>query len=389
MAQPQDYGYGEDEDMLRGEVRKFLRNKCDERTVMKLVAHNPDLGREPECLWDRELWGEMVNLGLTTMAIPEAQGGLGMSAVAVATVIEEAGRAALPSPLIACVNAAYVLRACNGETANAALTDMAAGKTASLAVTNKKGSWSSADTDVSATESAGATKLNGTAWFVQDARKVDFYIVKAASSAGIALYRVPVDAPGLTITPDSIVDLTRDQAHITFSDVGVDAENILADAGQGETVMAAAEPAILTMIAADMCGAAEWQMQTTAEHARTREQFDRPIGFFQAVKHPIVDMMINIDAARSLVYNAACAIDHEPEEAAEAAHMAKAEASDMAQFCSRQSVQLHGGMGFTWECPVQLYFKRQMHNQMLHGDGSYHRAKLANILIGPISPKAA
>ena len=150
-------------------------------------------------------------------------------------------------------------------------------------------------------------------------------------------------------------------------------------------MLEAAKPAVLTMVAADMCGAAEWQLQTTADYAKNRVQFDRPIGFFQAVKHPIVNMMIMIDCARSHVYNAACALDHEPEQAAVYAHMAKAAASDMAAFCSGRSVQYHGGMGFTWECFVHLYFKRQIHNQVLYGDGQYHRAKLADVFIGPVN----
>ena len=385
MGQPEDYGYGADEEMLRDEVRTFLKDNSDELKLMNLVARNPDPHREPECLWDEKLWGEMVSLGWTTMAIPEAQGGIGMSAVAVATVVEEIGRAALPSPLIASINATYVLRACGSGNADAALTDMAGGKTASLAVTNKKGSWASADTDIVAIGSGNAITLTGTTWFVQDARKVDFFVVKAASDAGVGLYRVPVDAPGITIVPDSIVDLTRDQAHVTFDGVVVKSKDILAQPGKGDVALDEAEPAVLTMVAADMCGAGEWQLQTTAEHARNRVQFDRPIGFFQAVKHPIVNMMILIDSARSLVYNAACAVDHEPEDAVEYAHMAKAEANDMAQFCSGRSVQFHGGMGFTWEFPVHLFFKRQMHNQVLYGDATHHRARLADLMMGPIS----
>ncbi len=170
-----------------------------------------------------------------------------------------------------------------------------------------------------------------------------------------------------------------------FKSVEIDTESVAAEAGKGDAAVEAALPAIHTMAAADMCGAGEWQLQTTTEYARTRVQYDRVIGFFQAVKHPIVDMMIMIDHARSLVYNAACAIDHEPENSAMFGHMAKAAASDMAEYASGRSVQYHGGMGFTWECFIHIHFKRQMHNQVLYGDGGYHRAKLADILMGPIA----
>jgi len=191
---------------------------------------------------------------------------------------------------------------------------------------------------------------------------------------------VPADAKGLTITPDRIVDLTRDQATLRFDGVAVDAAAVVAAPGRGIAALEAATPAILTIVAADLCGAAEWQLQTTNEYAKTRVQFDHPIGFFQAVKHPIVNMMIAVDRARSLTYAAACAVDHEPHDALRLARMAKAAASDAAAFCADRSVQLHGGIGFTWECDVHLYFKRQKHTEQLFGSGAYQRAKLATFL---------
>lgn len=383
--QPKDFGYGVEEQILRTEVRKFFKDNCDTLTLMDLVAKNPDPHREPECLWDQKAWKKMTKLGWTTLAVPEADGGIGMSAVAVATLIEEVGRAAFPSPLVPTVLATYALIACDTENARTVLGEIANDKTASLAVTDRRGSWCSSDTDVTASVDGDTVTLNGTAWFVQDAKKVDFFVVKAASDAGVGLYVVPADAPGVTIIADAIVDLTRDQAHVAFKEVQVDAAAAVAPPGSGDRALDAAGPAILTMVSADMCGAAEWQLQTTVEYAKQRVQFGRPIGFFQAVKHPIVNMMIMIDSARSLLYNAACAIDHEPEQAALYAHMAKAAASEMAAFCSGRSVQYHGGMGFTWECSVHLYFKRQLHNQVLFGDAAYHRAKLADMLMGPVA----
>ena len=143
-------------------------------------------------------------------------------------------------------------------------------------------------------------------------------------------------------------------------------------------------PALLVAVAADLCGTSEWQLQTTVEYARNRKQFDHPLGFFQAVKHPLVNAMIAIDRARSLLYHAACCIDQEREDAPTAARMAKSAASDAGAFISDRSVQLHGGIGFTWECDVHLFFKRSMHNQALYGDAAHQRHKLADLLIGPV-----
>jgi alkylation response protein AidB-like acyl-CoA dehydrogenase len=280
----------------------------------------------------------MVELGWTSLAVPESAGGAGMKMVAVAALAEEAGRAALPSPLIATLLATCVLREAPLDNARRWLERIVEGKAATLAITNTAGSWEVDDTDIHAKNNGDSVVLDGTAAFVQDARKASFFVVSAVGDAGVGLYALPADTPGVTIKPDHIVDLTRDQARVELT--------------------------------------GEWQLQTTTEYARVRRQFDHELGYFQAVKHPLVNMMLDVDRARSLVYAAACAIDTEPQRAEYYARMAKSAASDMAAFCSGRSVQLHGGIGFTWECDVHLYFKRQKHNQMLFGDGIYQRTKL-------------
>ena len=372
MAQPDNFVFGEEAALLKESARKFFAEKFPTARLHQLVAgdHNPN--RMSECLWERELWQEMVDLGWTMLAVPESAGGVGMPAVAVAGLAEELGRAAFPCPLLGTINATYVLHAC-GSGGTAALAEIAQGLSATLAVTNREGSWFATNPDMVYTDG----RLSGTAWFVQDARKVDRLLVSAQSPAGLSLYWVAADAPGIVIAPDAIVDLTRDQAHISFDNVA--AQEVTAS---GLAALCHAMPAIWTVLAADMVGAAEWQLQTTVEYVSTRQQFDHPLGFFQAVKHPLVDVMVQIDQSKSLVYNAACAIDSEPERALQYAHMAKASASDTAAFASGRSVQCHGGIGFTWECFVHIYFKRQKHSQMLWGDAAWHRARLADILMG-------
>lgn len=375
MSQPDNFGFGEEAALLKASARKFLADNFPTDKLHRMVAADPNPERMTECAWDRDLWQQMVELGWTSLAVPESAGGLGMPVVAVAGLVEEVGRAAFPCPLLATLNATYVLAAC-GSAADAALAEIAEGRTATLAATNRQGSWCASDTDVQATEA----KLNGTAWFVQDARKVDRLLVSAQTGSGQALYWVAADAPGVTIEPDAIVDLTRDQAHIRFDNV--QAQQV---AGEDVPALAQAMPAIWTLLAADIVGAAEWQLQTTVTYVNTRQQFERPLGFFQAVKHPLVDVMVRIDESKSLMYNAACAVDTEPQRAAEFAHMAKASASDTAAFASGRSVQYHGGIGFTWECFVHLYFKRQKHSQLLWGDAAWHRAQLADILLGAVA----
>jgi alkylation response protein AidB-like acyl-CoA dehydrogenase len=372
MAQPDNFGFTEEAALLKESARKFFADNFPTDRLHAMVADNPDPERMPEAHWDQDLWRQMVELGWTCLAVPEAAGGLGMPVVAVAGLVEEVGRAAFPCPLLSTLNATYVLAGC-GTGGESALAEIAEGCSATLAVTDRAGAWEPAATDVTCEDG----KLSGTASFVQDARKAERLLVSARSGDGVGLYWIATDAAGVTVHPDAIVDLTRDQAHVEFS--GAAAVEVSRD---GAAALAQAMPVIWTLLAADIAGAAEWQLQTTVEYVSTRQQFDHPLGFFQAVKHPLVDVMVQIDQTRSLVYYAACACDTEPDKAERCAHMAKASASETAAFASGRSVQCHGGIGFTWECYVHLYFKRQTHSQLLWGDAAWHRARLAGLLIG-------
>lgn len=372
MAQPDDFGFNEEAALLKDSARKFFSEHFTADVLHRMVAGDPTPERAAAVHWDQALWRKMVDLGWTLLAVPEAQGGVGMPLVGVAGLVEELGRAAFPCPLLSTLGASYVLAAC-GAAGETALEEIAAGETAALVMSDASGSWLPGDTPIG----CGGGKLNGTAHFVQDAGKVSRLLVCAQSDAGLSLHWLAADAAGVAIESDAIVDLTRDQAHIRFTDV--EAAEVSANA---LAALNAAMPAIWTLHAADMVGAGEWQLQTTVEYVNARQQFDRPLGFFQAVKHPLVDTMVLIDQAKSLVYNAACAVDSEPEKALQYAHMAQASASDMAAYASSRSVQCHGGIGFTWECYIHLFFKRQKHSQMLWGDAAWHRARLADILIG-------
>jgi alkylation response protein AidB-like acyl-CoA dehydrogenase len=373
--QPKNYGFGEDETMLQDSARKFFSDNCSPDKIHGLVAQDPTIHRPIECIWDRSLWQQIVDLGWAAVCIPESAGGIGMPLVAAVAIAEEAGKAAFPSPLISTYCATFVLKACGTGAANSALSDIATGTATTLAITNQNGSWEAADTDVTVTDG----KLSGTAWYVQDAKKADRFLVSAKGSNGVGLYLVEAGAADIDIIADGIIDLTRDQAHIEFN--GTRCVEVATE-GSGDKAIDSAMPSMLTIVSADMVGAGEWLLQTTTEYAKTRVQFDRPLGFFQAVKHPLVNVMIDIDRAKSLVYNAACTIDCGEDAAELNARMAKSQASDMAVFSSSRAVQFHGGIGFTWECYVHIFFKRQMHNQVLYGGGKYQRTKLANMVIG-------
>ena len=375
MATPKDFGFTEDISMLKDTFAKFL---SEQKTIENLRpslkgTEDPYHGDQRSAFYDTQSWQQTVELGIHAVSIPEDQGGIGMGLVAATAIAEEIGRYALATPLTNTLLATFLLRAIDSPEGNALLEAMAGGTRVGIALYGEDASLEGDSTDVRVEDG----KLQGQSWYVTDAQKSEILIVAAESAEGVDLYRVDCQSANVRVLDDRIVDLTRDQARIQFD--GAEAQ-ALTTGGGGVLSFQKALPALLTLTAADIAGAAEWQLQTTAEYAKVRSQFDRPIGFFQAVKHPIVDMMITADETRSLVYQAAAAFDFEPEDAARCAHLAKSSASDTAEFCANRSTQLHGGIGFTWEADVQIYHKRQMHSQFLFGDGIWQRAKLAELL---------
>jgi len=383
-AVPQDFGFGDEEALMRDTARRMLSERLPLETLRKLIAASPEqtYDKGERAPWDSQLWDEMVALGWTGLAAGEAEGGLAASLVGIVAMVEEAGRHALPSPLIPTLMASLVLRAAGGEVASQLLSRIARGAAASLAITNERGSWEPEHAPLIAREVDQSLVLNGEARFVQDGFKADILIGSARLGDKLVLWAIETDAVGLSLEADRIHDLTRDQASANFHGVHLGPGSIVSR--DAAPVLRAAWPSLLTLVSADLCGASERLLQTTVEYAKARVQFDRPIGFFQAVKHPLVDAMVDIDRARSLLYHAAAEIDAGSDQAEIASRMAKSAASDAAAYISDRAIQLHGGIGFTWEYGLHIFFKRNLHNQALFGDGVHHRKKLAERLIGPI-----
>ena len=205
MAQPTNFGFGEEQVMLRDSARKFFQDSLPVDKLHALVAADPDPHRALAAQWNPELWQQMVDLGWTMLAVPERVGGMDLGAVAVAALCEESGRAAFPSPLLATANVSYILAAASSPAADAALETIAGGAAATYAGIDGRGSWEYADTDVEVRDG----KLSGTAYYVQDAQKVSQFLVKARNGAAVELYWVAADAVGITLAIAAIVDLTR------------------------------------------------------------------------------------------------------------------------------------------------------------------------------------
>ncbi len=296
-----------------------------------------------------------------------------MGLVSAVALIEEIGAGALPSPLNVTIETSFLLREMESAEADSVMARIVAGEPATWGYLNASGDR---DVDTSTVTEAGGS-LSGSVHFVQDPQKCRAAVLAARREGQTAWFVVDIDAPGVTAKRDRIVDLTRDQGTLVLDNV---AARQLTPYRVDDETFARARPALLTLAAADIAGAAEWMLQTTAEYAKTRVQFDRPIGFFQAVKHPLVDVMVSVDETRSLVYAAAAVFDHDRANALPAALLAKASASDTAEFVANRGTQLHGGIGFTWESDVQIYHKRLIHSQHLLGDGMACRAELGEWL---------
>ena len=375
MAVPRDYAYEEEQEMLKSAVKRFVSDIEPLSSLRSSLAgtEDPHLGETRLGYFDVDAWAKMTSLGWQALALPEPAGGADMGLVSAVAVVEEIGFGAMPSPLSVTLESSFLLREMNSEAALMVSRRILDGEAVTWGFMTSEGSL-----DVSANgvqENEGV--LNGAVHFVQDLQKCKALLLPATNSGKTAWFVVDLDSPGTSIKRDRIVDLTRDQGTVLLENVHA---TQLSDYLPDNQVYQRARPALLTLISADIAGSAEWMLQTTVEYAKTRIQFDRPIGFFQAVKHPLVDVMIHIDGTRSLVYAAAATFDHERERALPAALLAKASASETAEFSANRGTQLHGGIGFTWESDIQIYHKRLIHSQHLLGDGMHHRRELAALL---------
>jgi alkylation response protein AidB-like acyl-CoA dehydrogenase len=255
--EPRDFGFDEEIGMLKDAAARFFAEK---QPLVQLRPHlegteDPYRGGERVGWYDVRSWQEMIELGWHLLAVPEHVGGLGMGLVAAVAIQEEIGRAACPTPLTSTLLATFMLRQADARTA---LARVGEGASMALAIFGEDGTPDLNGTDVRVT----GDRLNGVSWYVQDPQKADEFVVAARREEGIGLYCVQSSA--VEIERDRIVDLTRDQGRIVLNNVEAE---LIAEPGNGESVLAASLPAILTLFAADMAGAAEWQLQATAEYA--------------------------------------------------------------------------------------------------------------------------
>ncbi|HEY3603583.1 MAG TPA: acyl-CoA dehydrogenase family protein [Sporichthyaceae bacterium] len=375
MSEPESamFVFSDEQDALRATVRRFLAERSPETEVRRLM--------ETDAGYDPTVWQLMAGqLGLAGLALPEKFGGSGFGFVDLQIVFEEMGRALLCAPFLSSVVLAAnaVLRSGDEAACAQYLPGIADGTTiAALAVTEASGSWGAADVSTEARAVHGGYALTGEKLFILDGHVADVLFVVARTDAGPSLFAVDPAAGGVDRTAMGTLDATRKQSRVVFD--GTPARLIGEDGGAAQPLADTLDLAAAAL-AAEQAGGARRVLEMAVEYAKVREQFGRPIGSFQAIKHKCADMLLAVESATSAAYAVGWAIDEGSDEVGVLASLAKAFCSEAYTHCTAENIQIHGGIGFTWEHPAHLYFKRAKSTEILFGNPRYHRALLADRL---------
>lgn len=376
-----NFGFSEEQEMLRESARKFLEAECPSSFVRRMMAD--------ETAHDPAMWRKIAELGWLGIAVPEEHGGLGGSFLDIVVVLEEMGKALLPGPFLASVLLGGMAVREAGSTAQQAevLPRLAGGEAVlTLAQAEASGRYDAAGIALSARREGEGFVLSGEKLFVPDAHVADHIVVAARTSAGanpeegVTLFLLDRNTPGLSVTQLKTVDMTRRLCHLALEGVRVPAGRVLGTPEQGWPALRRVLDHALAGLCAEMVGCGQKALDMSVAYAKERVQFGRPIGSFQAIKHKCVDMMVAVENARSLTYYAAWAVDENAPEARQAVAMAKAYCSDMAKYVTSEAIQVHGGIGFTWEHDMHLYHRRALASEALFGSAPVHREVVAQTL---------
>ncbi len=370
--------FSDEHEELRATVKQFLADQSDEQAVRAQMT--TDRGYDPE-VWTR--LAEQV--GLTGLIIPESYGGAGFGYVELCVVAEEMGRSLLCAPFLStAVFATNALLHCASDHAKKALLPgIAAGETiATLAYADADAGWDLSSIEMNAQEKDGGWLIDGSKGWVLDGNSADLILVVARTASGLELFSVEAERAGSALSRESVptLDLTRKLARLTFSAAPA---TKISEGDQSEALERVIALS-LAVLAAEQVGGAQCCLDMAVDYAKTRLQFGRPIGSYQAIKHKCADMLIEVEFSKTAAYNAcflaADCLEGEAEwsDLLEAASIAKAYCSEAYYHAAAENIQVHGGMGFTWEHPAHLYFKRAKASELLFGDGSHHREALAD-----------
>jgi alkylation response protein AidB-like acyl-CoA dehydrogenase len=327
-----------------------------------------------------DLWKKMAALGWMGLLVPEAYGGAGLSLVDLVVVLEEMGKVVLPGPFFSTVvlGGLCVQRAGSEGQKKRFLPGVASGQAKlTLALLEENARWDEAGVNLAAQKDGGGYVLNGVKLFVLDAHVADHIICAARTTEGVTLFILDRQQAGVGTRLLKTMDQTRKLCEVTLENVHVGADALLGTPGQGWELLARSVDQSKVALCAEMCGGAQQVLDMSVEYAKVREQFGRPIGSFQAIQHKCADMLVQVEGAKSATYYAAWAVSNDTLDAALAAAMAKAYCSDAYRKVSSEGIQIHGGIGFTWEHDMHIYFKRAKGSEVTFGDATWNRELVA------------
>jgi alkylation response protein AidB-like acyl-CoA dehydrogenase len=368
------FSFSAEQTEFRSNLRRFLADHSPPKEVRRLM--------ETDAGWERDEWRRANEaLGLTALRIPESSGGAGFGFGEICIVLEEMGRALYCAPYFATAVLATgaIMNAGTAAQQQTLLPDIALGETiATLACAEDSGQWTAAATTLAATASGSGYRLDGHKSFVLDGHTADTIVVLARASgstgdAGLSFFTVRGDSPGLSRRLLKTMDPTRKLARLTFD--GVEAE-LLGEAGTAAGPFARTMTEAAVCLANEMVGGAERLREDALAYSKMRMQFGRQIASFQSMKHKAADMLLDVELAKSAAYYAAASLDDGDADVTATASLAKACASDAYMQTAIHAIQIHGGIGFTWDNDTHLWFKRAKSSEVLFGDASYHREEM-------------
>jgi alkylation response protein AidB-like acyl-CoA dehydrogenase len=376
-----DIGFSEEQELLRDTARKFLDAACTTKFVRERMA-------TPEAMTPG-FWSQLAEQGWLGINFAEEDGGSGLGLTDLVVLMEEMGRAVMPGPYLATalLGGAAIREAGSAAQRREYLPRIAAGELkATLASTEPNARWDASGITMNAQPMRGGFTLSGSKLFVPDAHLADIVVVAARTrdgstmEDGVSLFLVPKDAVGLSVALMSSIDETRKLCEMRFANVAVPQTALLGELHEGWAALARVYDGAAVALAAEICGGAQRVLEMTVEYAKLREAFGKPIGSYQGVKHKCADMLVEVENAKSLTYYAAWAVDEKQPDAALAVSMAKAYASDASRKVSNAGIQLHGGIGMTWEHDLHLYMKRAKASEVAFGDATWHRERVASLM---------
>ena len=376
-----DFGLNEEQEMLKTMARDFFTNECPKTHVKEMM--DDEKGYSPE------LWKKMAELGFLGLVIPEEYGGTGGNFIDLMVLMQEMGRAVLPSPFISTVLLAGIplLTAGTEEQKKEFLPKIAAGDVIlALALSEPNGDLGADAIEIEAVAEGNDYIINGTKLFVLDAAAADYILCATRTKRtkdpeeGITLFLIDAKADGVHVTSLKTMDETRKQCEVLFKNVKVPAKSMVGELHQGWPILKKTLNQATAMLCGEMVGGLDTVMEMTLDYAKQRIQFGVPIGSFQAIKHKFADMLIQVEYARSLTYYAAWTVDQDIPDSPVAVSTAKSWCGDAYKHVTNEGVQIHGGIGFTWDHDMHLYFKRARSSDTAFGDSTYHRELIAQSL---------